>query len=267
MNRQTATPEIIRSYLLGELDPDARRHLEETLMVNEEYYQEVLIAEDELIDRYLSGALDENERERFLRHFLITPGRRQKLEFARTFHTYVTNHAPQPSTAGSGRREQPARAARLFPFSRGHNSALRSAFALALLLLLVLGGSWAFWKSLQQPAPSSEARRNVLAVSLSPVLTRSAGEIRAIVIKPGVNTVRLELEPAISGRGSYRARLLTDEGAEVYNANALAPGGDGSIVIELPAELLPAGDYRLKLEGGEGGATEGAGSYSFRVAR
>jgi hypothetical protein len=221
MNRQTATPEITRSYLLGELDPDARRHLEETLMVNEEYYQEVLIAEDELIDRYLSGALDENERERFLRHFLITPGRRQKLDFARTFHTYLTNHAPHPSTAESGRREQPAGAARLAPFFRGYNSALRSAFALALLLL-VLGGSWVFWKSLQPPAPSNEARRNVVAVSLSPVLTRSAGEIRAIVIEQGVATVQLELEPAIGGLDGYRARLLTDEGAEVYNANALA---------------------------------------------
>jgi hypothetical protein len=136
------------------------------------------------------------------------------------------------------------------------------------LLLLVLGGSWVFWKSLRQPAPSSEARRSVLAVSLSPVLTsRSAGEIRAIVIEQGVNTVRLELEPAISGLDGYRARLLSDEGAEIYNANALAPGGDGSIVVELPAELLTAGDYRLKLEGGKGGATEGAGSYSFRVAR
>ncbi|HEY0099607.1 MAG TPA: hypothetical protein VGB76_11715 [Pyrinomonadaceae bacterium] len=267
MNRQTVSPELTRSYLLGELDPEARRQLEETLMVEEEYYKELLIAEDELIDRYLSGGLDAHEQERFLQHFLTTPGRRQKLDFARTFQTYVTNHTPQPSAPERGGREPRSDRARLLPLSaRGYHRALRLTFT-AAMLVAVLGGSWVLWKRWQQPAPSGGAEHRVLVVSLSPILTRSVGADRPIFIPANITTVQLQLEPTVGGQESYSAKLLTDEGREVYNANALTAKSDGSVVFAVPAELLEGGDYRVKLEGSKGGATEGAGIYHFRAGR
>src|SRR3712207_528087 len=102
MNGKTMSPELHRLYLLGELDPEARERVEERLMLDAEAYEELMIAEDELIDRYLGGRLDERERESFLQHFLLTPGRRQKLDFARTFRAYVADHAGRPSAAASG---------------------------------------------------------------------------------------------------------------------------------------------------------------------
>lgn len=267
MESKMVSPDIAKSYLLGELDTDARQRLEETLMVDERHYEELLIAEDELIDRYLSGGLDEQEQERFLQHFLITQGRRQKLDFARTFRAYAKEHAPQLSGAEANAKEHRSVWVRLLPLLAGrYNPALRLGFA-AAVLLLALTGSWVILKQWQQPDPTRRVGQNVLVVSLAPVLTRSGEEAKRIAITPEVTTVQLRLEPAVLGQESYSARLLTDEGAEVFRADALRGEGDGSVVVTLPAELLAAGDYRLKLDGSKGDATVGAGTYYFRVAR
>ena len=267
MNGKMVSPDLTTSYLLGELDPDARQRLEETLMVDEHYYEEVLIAEDELIERYLSGGLDEHEQEKFLKHFLITTERRQKLDFARTFRTYTRNHAPQLSAAEGGGKESFSGWVRLVPFlAGGYSPALRLTFA-SLVLLLMLAGSWVIWNRWQRPDPSQRVGQNVLVISLAPVLTRSVEETRRIVIPAEVTTVQLRLEPAVHGQESYSARLLTDAGAEIFRADALSAKGDGSVVVTIPAESLVAGDYRLKLDGSKGAATEGAGIYYFRVTR
>src|SRR6185295_4049567 len=42
----------------------------------------------ELIDRYVEGSLSKTERERFENFFLCSPGRKEKLRFARTLHAY-----------------------------------------------------------------------------------------------------------------------------------------------------------------------------------
>lgn len=267
MNSSMASSELTKSYLLGELDQEARLRFEETLIVDERYHEAVLIAEEELIDRYLSDDLNEHERERFLQNFLITPGRRQKLDFARTFRAYVTSHTLQPPVAENQGEESPSSWERLLPLFAGkRNLALRLAFA-AMLLLVVLPGSWVVWKRLLQSNPPKNLSSNTLTVTLASGLTRSAGEVNRIAIHPGVTTVQLRLEPTVFGQESYRAKLLTDEGTEIFSTVALKDGGDRLVDVAIPAELLVAGDYRIKLDGSKGGVTEGAGTYYFRVAR
>ncbi|HEX8130141.1 MAG TPA: hypothetical protein VF527_13645, partial [Pyrinomonadaceae bacterium] len=175
-----ATPELIRFYLLGELETDSRQQFEETLMVDEAAYEELLIAEDELIDHYLSGRLDQHEREKFLQHFLITPERHQKLEFARTLRAYVTNHTPQPARAEREETARPILWARLFPFFKGGRKLSLGLTFAAAMLALTLSGSWLAWKSLLQP----EAHRvggGVLTIPLASNVTRSAATVKRIV--------------------------------------------------------------------------------------
>lgn len=98
---------VLRQYLLGELSDDSRQRVEETLLTDDDFYQELLIAEDELVDEYLAGALPAGARERFESHFLVTQARRQKLSFASSFRKYVaaetaeTAEAPDAATAQS----------------------------------------------------------------------------------------------------------------------------------------------------------------------
>jgi len=58
---------IIKKYLLGELSADEKASVEERLMVDRDFFEQMGIVEDELIDDYLEGNLaNKNEFERYI---------------------------------------------------------------------------------------------------------------------------------------------------------------------------------------------------------
>lgn len=69
----------IRSYLLGALAQEEMRELEERLLREEEFANQVLLIEDELIEDYTLGELSDKEQQQFQKYFLTTPKRRRKL--------------------------------------------------------------------------------------------------------------------------------------------------------------------------------------------
>ena len=81
--------EAIRQYLLGQLPTEESSQIEERLFTDGAFYEELLIAEDELVDDYLAGELSGSDRERCETHFLLTPERQQKIRFALAFKEYV----------------------------------------------------------------------------------------------------------------------------------------------------------------------------------
>jgi CHAT domain-containing protein/Tfp pilus assembly protein PilF len=82
--------ERLRQYLLGELSSEEQQQqLEKRLLTDDSVFEELLIAEDDLIDSYLSGELIGEEKERFENHFLATEERRRKLQFSKTLRKYV----------------------------------------------------------------------------------------------------------------------------------------------------------------------------------
>ena len=85
----------IRRYLLGELSEQEVENVEQLLMSDNEVYQELLTAEDDLIDDYVSGALSEEEQSRFKRRFLAVPELRQSVRSTSVLKKYALNTAPQ----------------------------------------------------------------------------------------------------------------------------------------------------------------------------
>src|SRR5882724_403034 len=83
----------LRKYLLGELNEAEQQALEERLMAETEFFDLLQVAEDELVDDYLRGALSGDERGKFESFFLSTPERSRKLSFAMTLRRYVTAEA------------------------------------------------------------------------------------------------------------------------------------------------------------------------------
>jgi anti-sigma factor RsiW len=92
----------IRKYLLGELSPAEQSEVEERLFLDGEYFQQLLMAEDDLVDDYVYGELSPDERERFDNHFLSTPERYESLRIAQALKKYgSTDAAPIQSSAAS----------------------------------------------------------------------------------------------------------------------------------------------------------------------
>lgn len=69
---------LIRRYLLAQLGEDELQQLEERIMVDTEFFNRVLLAEDEMVEAYVNRKLSESDREKFEDSFMSTPeGRRQ----------------------------------------------------------------------------------------------------------------------------------------------------------------------------------------------
>ena len=259
---------FIRRYLLGMLDEEEQVRLEEQLLTDSEYFEELLVAEDELVDDYINGALSERERQKFEHYFLATPERRQKTSFARALKQYVAVAEVTESPAAAQNRGQ-GFWNRFIPTTL-HGQTPMQRFSLAALLVIALFTSWVIVKNVWRQNPSGQgAGANAIAVNLSPGLVRSAGEIKRIDITGDVSTAQLQLELARDEYQSYQAAVQTDEGRELFTARKLEPktiGVNRAVVVDVPAKLLTGGDYQVTLSGmTSSGGPEVVGKYYFRV--
>ena len=264
----------IRSYLLGTLVEAEQQRLEESLLTSDELFEELLVAEDELIDEYLAGQLTESDRERFEQHFLSTPERLQKLRFARALKKHINAAASLESPATSADDSPPSPWKRWLPtFLRTQNPVLNFSLATALLVLAV-GGMWVITRSYREPqvaANRGPSSSNLVAVTLTPGLVRDAGEMKRVAIPTSADAVELRLELGSADYESYRALLRTDEGREVLTSGQLKAETIGSgkfVVLSFPARLLNQSDYQVKLSGiNTDGNPEDISSYYFRVVK
>ena len=80
MTLQAENSQELRQYLLGDLTGEAQRRVEERLLTEPDFLEELLVGEEELMDDYVGGELSADERLKFERHFLSTPERRRQVE-------------------------------------------------------------------------------------------------------------------------------------------------------------------------------------------
>lgn len=171
MTPNTEHQQLFRQYLLGALAGEDRGLLGERLMLDDELFEELLIAEDELIDDYLRGKLTAAEVRQFGDYFLASPQHRRDLEFAETLlSSLAAEPASDSAPEGTGGRANP-------PWFQSLTAAFgfRSptvGFALAAsLLLLILSGVWFATRTPRPPAEVARAPENQPTPSL-PVPTR-----------------------------------------------------------------------------------------------
>jgi hypothetical protein len=267
--------ETIRQYLLGLLPPEELPQVEERLLTDSAFYEELLIVEDELIDEYFAGDLSQSEREGFETHFMLAPERQGKARFARTLKKYVSvagaamphkDITAEESSEDVSEVAAPPPKKTFFSFLPFRNPIV--SYSLAAAILLVVGGvSWVVFRNWGNPAPREPGK--VLAVTLTPGLTRDGGEIKKISVPPGTDTVQLQLALPSHEYQSYEAVLQDAEGRTLMtkkNVKAQSANGRSAVFVDVTRSLIPPGDYRVKLSGvPTDGEAETVGSYSFRV--
>ncbi|MDT4955095.1 MAG: hypothetical protein QOJ02_3233 [Acidobacteriota bacterium] len=272
MQRDDEGQSLLRSYLLGELDPEPQQQLEQRLLADDEYFEALLIAEDEIIDQYLSGSLTSLEQEKFASIFLSTPERRQKLNFARALRKYIQLNEPAGTISSDASEQSPSFWKRFLPsFLRARHPALSFSLATALLLVLV-GVTWVAVKNLrQQNNPGQENPDNVLAITLTPGALRGTGTLERVVIPARVETVRLQLKLPSDEYKTYSATVKVVGGQEIFTADNLKAEttGDGlAVQVSIPAAKLTSEDYQLNLSGlNTNGQPEKVSTYDFRVLK
>jgi hypothetical protein len=270
LKSQMETQQAIRQYLLGIMAQEQAVELEERLLIDGELYEELLIAEDELVDQFLSGEMTAREREGIETHFLRAPERQEQLRFARTLKRYVSANGPQAvkdlgvdeSPSGEGAREKRSLLSRLFP----RHPALAFSLACALVLIIV-GGVWLANRIVNRP----NEPQTVWAIELTPGLQRDDAGIKTLAIPANVDAVRLQLDLAENQYQSYEAVVLDIDGRSVItrkNLKAQSANGRQIVPVDVERALLSPGDYRVKLSGlSANGSLDSLGSYPFRVVK
>jgi hypothetical protein len=246
MTVDTRDDDVLRRYLLGRLTPEVREHVEQRLFSDDRIFLEHLcLVEAELINDYVDASLSADDVDQFERHFLCTAERRQKLEFARALRACAQEPAPnRPS------------------WQRVSSSAWAVGLVAMLLIALPIGG-WQFGARSQQADVSAW---------LSSGLTRDdRGELARVRVPPACKLVRLQLEKVDDSYQSHGAAVYAPDGGEIWSQaklNVVTIDGRAAFMLTLPSELLPVGDYYVRLRGSspDRAATE-LSRYDFRVLR
>jgi len=80
--------------LLALSSPEEREHIESEFFEDEDAFQAMLAAEDDLIDAYARGELAGEERRRFEKNFVSSFAGRDRVQFARAFASVVSDTEP-----------------------------------------------------------------------------------------------------------------------------------------------------------------------------
>ncbi|MFL6274111.1 MAG: hypothetical protein ACJ74G_02795 [Blastocatellia bacterium] len=305
MKHEGHSEDLLVRYLLGQLAESAQEHVEQTYLADQEWQGRLAIAEDDLIDDYVGGALGAADRAAFEKHFLNSPRRHERVAFARAWQQLTGAPPPSPAALPS-------------PASRPWRERPAAWLLLAATVLLLLGSAWLIFETtrlrselaasraeraalaqseeeLRQQLDDERARRQAVSEQLAEArpeppnnntappsvvasfmliagLTRDAGERQTLNVPHTAQQVRLKLlfrqsDPPINA-ATYRAVLRTPEGREVFSRDGLkAQPRGGARVVTVTAPRLASGDYILTLKSrNEANQYEDITEYAFTVS-
>ena len=158
---ETARKSAEWQYLLGTLSPEDETRVEEGFISDDSYFEQLEIAEDELIDAYINDELSVEERLQFEIKLLSSQRITERVNFART----LAHHPPIQSRFETG-RVTPALAvpkAKWWEGLLGRRAAFPTALAACAALIVVASGFLLFsWFQLRRESERLASERTTL---------------------------------------------------------------------------------------------------------
>ncbi len=238
--------ERIRDYLLGHLNDEEQEKVEERLMVDDEFFEELEISKGELLEAHIDGQLAQKDHEWFERHYLASPEGRQRRTFAMALDC-LNSSTPAPAPQ------------RLSFFDQLRSMSRSRPWAVATAAVLLLSAVAVF-----QLRPGPQA---VVSLNLeSTAIYRDEGPLPVKVNLSKARELRLSLAlpKGFSPGVSYRAEL--DNRTDKRSLN-VAGHDNTSVTTVIPAGDLPRGEYAVTLTAvmADGSERSVPGSYRFNV--
>lgn len=88
---KTETSDRNLKFLLGKLSEEENLKIEQSFFDDKKMFEDILIAENDLIDAYVAGNLSAQDRIRFENRLLLNPKQQQRVRFAKTLVNYVSS--------------------------------------------------------------------------------------------------------------------------------------------------------------------------------
>lgn len=275
----------LKQYLLGLLSETNQAQLDLEILTDNENYERLLVAEDELIEAYLAAELTAQEKVQFERVFLAHPERQEQLNITRALKA----RQQSTSTSGSGKvAVAPSwweQVRQFFLPTKGAIGIGQLVSAGTVLLVLTIG----IRLYLIRPEPQAIVATSPYPTIPAPSATRVGTQTRSFELSPGntmaignkVDEVQLTSEVGFVNLvlwlnkdqfKTYRVTLLPYGGVEreIQGEFARKTSAKGASFIEvvIPATELAAQSYILKVTGiNEQGERIRADHFSFKVNR
>ncbi|HEY6045640.1 MAG TPA: hypothetical protein VIU65_03500 [Pyrinomonadaceae bacterium] len=287
----------IRGFLLGRLNVTEQKEFEEQLMADDRLHERLRQAEFQLADDFAGDRIDQLDRERFAKTFMLTDERRRMLAVSDALHR---RFSPE-------RNPRPALALRAWWHNMLTRPVLRFAFPVIILALLI-GSVWLVTREpklarflpkraparpLNIPTPQEAnhpanvappAHRDdaaspdghesslpnqgagvITTLELSPGAPADSGQTPAVSFPDGAaGVVRLELAVEQTTSGEFQAEVLSN-GNVVSASKPIRLGGNGRIEIDVQAQILNAGEYEVRLSRVGDASKQAVAIYYFRV--
>src|SRR5215510_4345778 len=149
MSRSLKNEDRLVQYLLGLIPEEEQIELEDLYLLDDDLNDELQAVERELMDSYLEGTLSEDQRNRFEQFFLSSPGRVEKLRFARALKAYGSKLTPH---------EKDHAIARPGPWAIV-NSITHSYAGVVALLLMAVALGLVVWRVVFYRSPEQQTLR------------------------------------------------------------------------------------------------------------
>lgn len=300
MSGATWNEELLTRYLLGDLSEVESDRLDELSVTNDEFSQQLLAVENDLIDAYVQGELSDQMRVQFQRQMLVTVRQRDRVDFALSLAHFIASNK-------ISRKEGVA----VIPLWKSLLSSFQinlfvPATALTLLVTsLLLSAILLFERSRMQKhlqeerethireqqelesqlARQSEDRSEIkLPAKLSSASTPQAvilnfkplksgsNERKQLILAPSDEVVQIHLEFESDEYASYVVELRSlGSGTPIWQNGKLkarTKGGSKLIELTLPASLFKETGYQIALRGMViNGEYEDLSTYSFNVRK
>ncbi|HEY3571971.1 MAG TPA: hypothetical protein VGP73_28835 [Thermoanaerobaculia bacterium] len=275
MKSNPTDDELLRSYLLGELNPDAADDLERRLLTEDGLFELSEAIEADLLAEYAQGLLAPAERERVQRRLASSPQGRERLLLA---------HSLSRLAAGEPKAE-------VLPFvPHAATPSRRPMLRWAALAAGLLAAAGLAWLTLEQPrayrvareqerpapviaavprahevpkppapsttpppapAPAPEPVKVVFQLALTSL--RGAESAEKLRVPAGAGTVELQISvEGMEDLASFHLTVRNRKAETVWEGTGLKPKnlqGVHALVVDLPAERLPAGIYEIQAQG------------------
>jgi hypothetical protein len=230
-DRQVFDDQLLIRYLLGALAEAETERLDELSIADEEFASRLKAVENDLVDAYANGELSGETLERFRSFYLASENRRERVRFAETFQV-LTDRTASPS---------PKRA----PAARRPWFVLAWGFATAACLLL-LAGAYLLADNLRlrNQVMRAEAARAALQQRQETLSRQLEEQLRATAAKPRADQESGRSEPP---RTFALVLLPQTRSSSPLPAIAVLPGAErADFQLQLESDDFPAYQVALK---------------------
>lgn len=169
----------IRRFLLGEMPEEERSVFESRFIEDEDLFEQIRIGEDELIEAYVRGTLNTNEKLKFEKNFLTTKTRRERVGFMRGMLEKLAQPTEAATAAPAAKKNDAVTSASpsvwetLTGWFVPSKSAPKYAWGAVFALILIAFAGWLFITSFNKQPPTI-ALQPTPTVSVTPVPEASA---------------------------------------------------------------------------------------------